>query len=132
MKHDEYSLQKQICGYLNIQYPRVLYISDTIGSVKLTMGQAVRNKAIQKSGFACPDLLIFYPSGVYHGLFIELKKESPFKKDGSLYKNEHLEQQDDSINKLNNLGYKSMFCWSFEMAKKEIDNYMSGMFGLIK
>ena len=75
MKHLEYQLQKDVCRYISLRYPKVLFLSDTIGNVKLTMLQAARNKAIQKTGFACPDLLILQPNKKYKGLFIELKKD---------------------------------------------------------
>ena len=101
MKHLEYQSQKEVCRYLSLRYPDVLFLSDTIGNVKLTMLQAARNKAIQKYGFACPDLLILQPNKEYKGLFIELKIKSPFKKDGTLLKNEHLEEQQKAIDKLN-------------------------------
>lgn len=132
MKHDEYKLQKEICRYLEIQYPRVLFLSDTIGNIKLSLLQAARNKAIQKSGFKCPDLLILKPSNDFCGLFIELKKETPFKINGELKKNEHLEAQQKSMTELTRLGYKCMFCWSFEQTKKEIDIYMSNLCTLVK
>ena len=94
MKHPEYKLQKAVCQYLEMQYPNVLFLSDTIASVKLTMQQAVRNKAIQKKGFKCPDLLILEPSKFGHcGLFLELKIKSPFKKNGEVYENDHLKGQ---------------------------------------
>ncbi len=124
MKHEEYNLQKQICNYLDLQYSDVDYISDTIASLKLTKSQAIRNKAIQKKDFKCPDLLILHPSGGYYGLFIELKIESPFKKNGRLKSNEHLQGQNKSMNKLLNKGYYCTFSWSFDQAKYTIDNYM--------
>jgi len=124
MKHLEYQLQKDVCRYISLRYPKVLFLSDTIGNVKLTMLQAARNKAIQKTGFACPDLLILQPNKQYKGLFIELKKDSPFKKDGTLYKNTHLEEQQDAINKLNNLGYKALFAWNYADITKLIDSYL--------
>lgn len=124
MKHDEFKLQKAVCEYLNLQYREVLYCSDTIANIKLSVGQATRNKQIQKQGFKTPDLIIFAPRGKYHGLFIELKIESPFKKDGTLYKNEHIEGQAQTISDLNKLGYFACFCWSFDGAKKVIDDYM--------
>ena len=124
MKHLEYQLQKDVCRYISLRYPKVLFLSDTIGNVKLTMLQAARNKAIQKTGFACPDLLILQPNKEYKGLFIELKKDSPFKKDGTLYKNAHLEEQQDAINKLNNLGYKALFAWEYVSITKLIDSYL--------
>jgi hypothetical protein len=124
MKHPEYHLQKQVCAYLNVQYPKVMFLSDTIASVKLSKIQAVRNKEIQKSGFKCPDLIILEPKGKYHGLFIELKVKSPFKKDGSILKNEHLEGQQKTISDLQEKGYFAVFCTGFDEAKETIDFYM--------
>lgn len=97
MKHQEYVLQKAICRLLDYQYPKVLYLSDTIANLKLTVPQKARNKAIQKEGFKCPDLLILEPNKFYKGLFIELKIKSPFKKNGELYSDEHLEGQQKSM-----------------------------------
>jgi len=125
MKHPEYNLQVAVCKYLSVQYPNVDFLSDTIASVKLTMRQAARNKAIQKADFKCPDLLILAPTETYHGLFIELKVASPFKADGEIKasQNDHLEKQMDQLNKFINRGYYACFAWDFEMAKKIIDNY---------
>lgn len=123
-KQNEYLLQKQVCQYLETQYPGVLFLSDTIASVRLTMPQAMRNKAIQKKGFKCPDLLILEPKGYLKGLFIELKTESPYKQNGDLKKSEHLEGQRESIKKLNEKGYHSTFSWGFEMTKQLIDDYL--------
>ena len=75
----EFILQKQICQYLQLQYPSVLFVS-TGSSFKLTMPQAIRNKSIQKDGFHCPDLIILEPKRDFAGLFLELKVETPFKK----------------------------------------------------
>lgn len=124
-KQPEFELQKAICRWLNIQYPKILYLSDTIASVKLTIPQQNRNKLIQKNGFKTPDLLIFEPNQEYKGLFIELKSKSPFKKDGSLLKDEHLEGQQKTINDLKSKGYYACFSWSFEMTLDIINKYLS-------
>lgn len=126
MQHLEYELQKAVCRYLSYQYSEVEYMSDTIANLKLTMQQASRNKAIQKNGFKCPDLIILEPRSGYHGLFIELKLETPFKKDGSIKasKNDHLKGQFETIEKLNEKGYLACFSWGFEMTKEIIDNYL--------
>ena len=123
-QQQEYQLQKQVCAYLNAQYPDVLYLSDTIASVRLTMPQAMRNKAIQKNGFKCPDLLILEPKKEYSGMFIELKKDSPYKKDGTLKKNKHLEYQEKSMQELISKGYYCLFSWNFEQTKRIIDIYL--------
>lgn len=121
----EYQLQKQVCQYLNIQYPKVMYLSDTVAAVKLTIPQQVRNKAIQKEGFKCPDLLILQPNKYNSGLFIELKAKTPYKSNGFvLLSNPHVEAQAETLNQLNKIGYYACFSWSFEDCKSIIDSYM--------
>ncbi len=124
MNHPEYELQKQICKWLQYQFPKVLFLSDTIAAVKLTKPQGGRNKAIQKEGFKTPDLLILEPNDKYLGLFIELKVESPYKKNGELKASEHLEGQLKSINQLKERGYYSCFSWGFQMTKEIIEKYL--------
>ena len=126
MKHDEYELQRQISWYLHVQYYDVLFLSDTIANLKLTKMQAIRNKKIQKEGFKTPDLLILEPRNGYSGLFIELKIATPFKKDGHIKASakDHLKGQLESIEKLNQKGYKACFAVGFEEAKLIIDEYL--------
>lgn len=126
MKHNEYNLQKAVCQYLNLQYPNVFYLSDTIANLKLSIPQQARNKAIQKKGFHCPDLLILEPNNSYKGLFIELKTATPYKLNGEIKASskDHLINQQHTILKLNEKGYKSFFAWEFETIIKEIDNYL--------
>ena len=126
MKHEEYELQKSVARYLSYQYPDVEFMSDTIASVKLTERQAGRNKAIQKSGFKTPDILILEPRNNYCGLFIELKTETPFKKDGTIKasQKDHLKLQHECLQKLTAKGYFCCFSWGFDMTKEIIDEYL--------
>ena len=126
MKHLEYDLQVAVCRYLSYQYPDIDFLSDTIANLKLTKSQAIRNKKIQKNGFKTPDLLILEPRNNFSGLFIELKLETPFKKDGSIKASnkDHLKEQLETIEKLNKKGYKAVFSWGFDMTKEIIDNYL--------
>lgn len=124
-KQPEFILQRQVCAYLRVQYKDVLFMSDTIASVKLTEAQATRNSSVQKRGFKTPDLIIFAPRGIYHGLFIELKVKSPYKKDGSLLENYHLKAQEETIKNLRELGYYAVFSWEFEKTKNIIDWYLN-------
>lgn len=121
----EFTLQKQICNWLDLQHKDVLYLSDTIASIKLTIPQQVRNKQIQKNDFKCPDLIILQPNNDFHGLFIELKVKSPYKKDGTIYKDEHLEGQQKTIQDLLDKGYFACFSWDFEMTKGLITAYLN-------
>jgi hypothetical protein len=126
MKHEEYELQKTVARYLSYQYPESDFTSDTIASLKLTKTQGVRNKLIQKSGFKTPDMLILEPRKGYCGLFIELKIETPFKKDGTIKasKEDHLKKQYECLQKLSKKGYKAVFSWGFDMTKEIIDEYL--------
>lgn len=121
----EFQLQKQVSNYLNLKYKDVLYLSDTIAFLQLTIPQRVRNSSIQKRDFHCPDLLILKPNNKFSGLFIELKVKSPFKKDGCLLKSEHLANQQRTIDQLNALGYFATFSVGFDETKKLIDEYMT-------
>lgn len=127
MKHEEYELQKSVARYLSYQYPDVDFLSDTIASVKLTERQAGRNKLVQKNGFKCPDLLILEPRNGFCGLFIELKIETPFKKDGTIKASskDHLKLQHECLQKLSAKGYCAKFSWGFDMTKKIIDEYLN-------
>ncbi len=124
-RQPEFILQRQVCAYLRVQHKEILFMSDTIASVKLTEAQATRNASIQKRGFKTPDLIVFAPRGIYHGLFIELKVKTPYKKDGTLLENVHLKAQEETIKGLRELGYFADFAWIFEDVKKLIDWYLN-------
>jgi len=126
MRHPEYELQKAVCRYLDLQYKDVLYLSDTVASLKLTKTQQARNKSIQKTGFKCPDLLILEPRKGFSGLLIELKIETPFKKNGEIKasQNDHLKLQQEALKVLSAKGYKASFAWEFDSIKLLIDDYM--------
>lgn len=143
MNHAEFSHQVAVCRYLNLQYPDVLYLSDTIANLKLTPQQQARNNQIQKKDFRCPDILVLEPAGKYSGLFIELKTETPFTKNGQLKKQkvsvyktirgtrvkvgeyDHLQEQQKSINKLVKKGYFACFSWDVKMTISIIDDYFN-------
>ena len=120
----EYALQRQVCHYIRKQYKDVLFMSDTVASLKLTKSQAVRNKAIQKPFFKTPDLIIFHPQNGFCGMFLELKVDSPFLKDGITPKSEHISGQQKTINDLRKKGYYANFGVGFDDCKNQIDAYM--------
>jgi len=63
-------------------------------------------------------------NGKYSSLFIELKIESPFLKNGELKKDEHLAAQYNTINLLKLEGHYACFCWTFDQFKTIVENYM--------
>ena len=121
MKKEE-SLQLAVCNYLRLQYPDVIFTSESSG-VRLTMGQAVKAKKM-RSGSKLPDLLILEPKGKYSGLFIELKSEYPFKKNGEP-KTDHIKEQMQMIERLREKGYYCFIHHDFSFVKEYIDDYMN-------
>ena len=121
MKKEE-SLHIAVCNYLRLQYPDVIFTSESAG-VRLTIGQAVKVKKM-RSGDKLPDLWILEPKGKYSGLLIELKAGSPYKKNGQP-KTPHFAQQLKTIERLNKKGYLAIACASFDETKQNIDSYMT-------
>ena len=119
----EESLHKQICNYIKLQYPKVIFNTDLSG-IKLTIGQAVKLKSLRSSR-AFPDLFVYEPRGCFKGFFAEIKRDNPYKKDGKLKANDHLKEQAEMIFKLLERGYYGGFYWDFEQFKKSFDLYIN-------
>ena len=89
----------------------------------MTIGQAVKLKRM-RSGGKLPDLWILEPRGGYHGLFLEIKAEGILTKTGK-FKNKHIEEQSEMLERLIEKGYSATFVVGFDDAREEIDNYMA-------
>lgn len=149
----EESIYLQVANYMRHQYPAIIFRFDYGAGLKLTMGQAVKQKKMQ-SGRAYPDLFIAKPKtdrkecgeGTvcfthYHGLFLELKREGvKLKRDKDAKKvlqgelklrkagdwfDQHTEEQADMLLQLRMLGYEAQFAVGFDDAKRIIDKYLS-------
>lgn len=128
----ELELQMQVADYLRLQYPGVLFHSDFGSGVKLTMGQAIKQKRLQGGRRAWPDLFIAEPKQMacreepFHGLFLELKRDGVkiYKKDGGLVANEHIREQSRLHFELKQKGYWANFACGFDEAKEIIDWYL--------
>ena len=130
-------LHQQIIDYVKAQYPDVLVNTDLSG-IKLTPGQANKVSNL-RTGRAWPDIFFPEPRGIFKGLFIELKIESPYKKDGSLKKQiqrkklrngvvieyDHLKEQYEMLIKLEDKGYYAEFGVGFYDTKDIIDWYFN-------
>ena len=142
----EADLQVQVADYLRLQYPSVMFHSDFGSGIKLTMGQAIKQKRQNGGRRAWPDMFIaegivvddergqfykgsYYPlKHVYLGLFIELKKAGTriYKKDGTLVADQHIREQFDILEQLRKRGYMAEFACGFDEAKRIIDKYLRG------
>ena len=118
---NEATIHRQLCQYIRIKYPTVIFTSEPSG-LRLPIGQAKKLKEL-RSGTKLPDLWILEPKGRYFGLFIEIKAESPFKKNGEC-KTQHIADQAVMLEKLRNKGYVANFATGFESCRNLIDNYM--------
>ena len=121
----ESDLQVMVADYLRLQYPNVMFHSDFGSGIKLTMGQAAKQKRQNGGRRAWPDMFIAEPKDIFAGLFIELKKEGTrlMKKDGS-WASDHLKEQANVLQELTHHGYKAKFACGFDEAKEIIDEYL--------
>lgn len=140
--NSEHNLYELIARYLQQQYPGVIYRFDIGADIKLTMGQAAKHKRLHPTrGY--PDLFIAEPKNIkvktaldggyslvktktLGGLYLEIKTESnlPYKKDGTLKKDKHIEEQAEMLEKLRARGYRAEFGVGIEECKKIIDEYL--------
>lgn len=125
MNKAEKHLHQQVCSYLNLQYPDVIYLSDPSG-LKVSIGVAVELKKKRCKKYKIPDLIILKPARGKCGLVLEIKVSvnDVFKKNMTLKNNEHVREQHKSIKELNRLGYAAYFGCGFEHCKRLIDEYL--------
>lgn len=121
----EESIQIQVCTYLKYQYPDLIWVCDYAAGIRLNIGQAVKAKKL-RSCRGLPDIMIFAANDklLWHGLFLELKTVTPYKKNGELKAGDHLKEQFEVITRLKKAGYLAMFIVGFDEAKNVIDNYL--------
>lgn len=123
----EFQIAQNCVKWLNLQYPKLMFDVEYTSELKLSGPQRGRFASIQPNDFKRPDFAIYEPIGNYTGMFIELKKSSPYTKDFTrLLSNEHNQYQAESMKQLYNKGYYCTFAWSFEMFQQIINAYMSG------
>lgn len=143
----ELEVQIQVADYLRLRYPDVLFHSDYGSGLRLTPGQAIKQKRLQGGRRSWPDMFIAEPKNVKaeckvitdggvikeahfldqkYGLFIELKKAGTriYRKDGRLVSDAHIREQFDMLEQLRQRGYMAEFACGFDEAKKIIDEYL--------
>lgn len=124
LKGTELNVHSAVCKYLKLK--QLMFISDFGAGIKLTKGMAMRQK-MQKSDHDWPDIFVAEPRGIYHGLFIELKRDtdSLYNKDGTMIKSQHLTDQLICINMLNEKGYYARFACGTTEAVELVDKYLN-------
>lgn len=135
----ESDLQVRVADYLRLRYPNVLFHSDFGSGIKLTQGQAMKQKRQNGGRRGWPDMFIanrrydLENCVEYHGLFLELKKDGTrlHKKDGS-WATEHIAEQAETLQALQDRGYETYFAVGFEQAKEIIDDYLGGTNGEVE
>lgn len=108
-KQTEAQLQATVMRYLAYAYPNVLAIH--------VPNEGKRSKfTAKRMGIkaGCPDVLIFDRHKFCSGLAIELKVPP----------NKCTAKQIEFLERLGNIGWRYRVCYSFDEAKKEIDDYL--------
>jgi len=122
-KHPEYDLQRQIVNYLWFKYPDLLCHSDLVG---INLPQRIRGMySALNPRRGHPDLMIYEQRFIFCGLALELKAECEklHKKDGS-FVSEHVKEQADYLDKLEQRGWKTAFAVGFDEAIVIIEQYL--------
>lgn len=113
-KQPEYELQVALCDYIKLKYKHTIFFNGSAGGMRTFLSVAIRMK---KSGYQAgfPDLFIYEPRGVYHGLAIELKVKGNYASP----------KQKEILSILNERGYHAEVCTGFDHAIQVIDQYLS-------
>lgn len=126
--YSEESLQIQCNDWINARYPELekLFFFNSFQGMKLNFGQIAKAKKTGGLKKGLPDFIFLKNNGKFSGLFIELKKESPFLRDGKTLRADdgHLQLQQDVISQLSIEGHYACFVWSLEQFKNIVTNYM--------
>lgn len=115
----------KLANWFKAAQPRIIYRFDLAADTRLTIGQAKRNKLLNRFK-KYPDLFIAETTKTFSGLYIELKatRNELYKRDGSFKKSEHIDGQRMMLEALRARGYKAEFACGLEEAKAIILDYM--------
>jgi hypothetical protein len=127
VNNSEDIIQLAVITYLKLQYPQVRFMANYLSGARLPIYLAKKAKRLGQAGQGTPDLFIFYKNDKYSMLVLELKADNsnPFKLNGMLKTNEHLEKQSKYLTYLNKQGAYASFATGVREAISLIDRYMS-------
>lgn len=111
-------LHKKICEHIQTYYPDVYFFSDPSG-IKLSPNILKLLKAT-RSRHTQLDIVCLEPFTIgdkrHSGLILEVKAKSPYQKNGELFKDAHLEEQNYMIQQMESKGFKAGFVWELDAA----------------
>jgi len=116
----------QVASDIKLNHPTITHRFDLAADMRLTPGQAKRAKQLQ-GDTGHPDLFISEPRGMYHGLYVELKKDyaEVYKKDGTYKAGDHLLKQIIMRKRFQQRGYRVEWGLGAEDAIEKINKYLS-------
>ena len=109
---------------------RALWSFDSTGSIKVSAWKAKQLKLLgRRTGqpdFHCPGLFISKHGSIYAGIYIEFKanNNTPYKKNGELYANDHLKTQSDYLELLKSHGCYTSFAVGVKGFFKLLDRFL--------
>lgn len=132
VKQVENSEIQRFINWVKRDFPNVIVYCDAIGE---DLSDTARKRIQATRTIRVPDIIVDYPSRGYHGARFEHKKEGTaiYKKDGktlrkqpytrrfsngTVYRGDHLEEQADSLRKLNDAGYYARFTIGLDELKR--------------
>lgn len=123
-KSREDIIHEEACKYIRLKYPDAMFNSDMSG-FKLPIGLANKAKKL-RSTRGYPDLTIYEARKGHFACFIEIKREgiTIYKKDSSIVKNEHIQEQARVHQELRGRGYYAGFAVGMDEVIKVIDWYL--------
>ena len=104
----ETNLHIAIANYIKLQYPSVIFTSESSG-IRLSIGQATQIKKMRSSA-GLPDLWLLEPRKGYHACLLELKREGT--------------DIEEILHRLQEKGFFAKFVVGFDDAKAVVDFYL--------
>lgn len=112
MSKPEQKIQTSVANYIRLKYPRLLWTISPAGLVRGASMAVLMKRMGYMNG--TPDIIIFEPRGVFHGLFIELKAPGGTTSD----------EQIKFLAQASFLKYATAVCYSYAEAIGTIARYM--------
>jgi hypothetical protein len=123
---NEDALQQFFINWFKREYPNDR-ITSTLNGIKMSPGLAAKASR-QQSHRGVPDTIIHKSNKHFSSLYLELKKDGTriYKRDGTLVKNDHIEEQAAYIIYLREQGHCADFAIGYVDAVIKAKTYMDG------